>query len=115
MSRDLVYLLDIVQEAELIQQFVQGIDQETFNKALLHQRAVERSLTIIGEAARRLSDEFRVSHSELPWKKIVGMRNALMKDYDDVRLDIVWEVIQTDLPALVSLIAPLIPPDDTTQ
>jgi len=115
MSRDPVYLLDIVQESELIRQFVQGIDQDIFNEDLLRQRAVERSLTIIGEAARRLSDEFRGSHPEIPWKKIVGMRNVLMHDYDAIRLDIVWEVIQTDLPALVSLIVPLIPPDETAE
>jgi uncharacterized protein with HEPN domain len=68
MLRDSAYLLDILQEATLLQQFTQGIDHETFNHDLLRQRAVERSITIIGEAARRLSDEFRSNHPDIPWK-----------------------------------------------
>ncbi len=112
MSRDPAYLLDIYQEAELLQQFTLGIDLEAFSHDQLRQRAVERSITIIGEAARRLSDEFRANHADIPWKQIIGMRNVLVHDYDDIQLAVVWQVIQNDIPALIRQIAPLIPSDE---
>ncbi len=64
--------------------------------------AVVRLLEIIGEAASRIPAEERASRPEIPWPAIVGLRNRLFHGYDDVDLDIVWAIVPTDLPALLS-------------
>ena len=64
--------------------------------------AVVRLLEIIGVAASRIPAEERASRPEIPWPAIVGLRNRLIHGYDDVDLDIVWAIVPTDLPALLS-------------
>ena len=60
-----------------------------------------RLLEIIGGAARSVPPEFRDAHPELPWKKMVGMRDRLIHGYYDVNLDVVWETVTEDLRALI--------------
>jgi len=60
-----------------------------------------RLLEIIGEAARSVPPEFRDAHPELPWKKMVGIRDRLIHGYYDVNLDVVWETVTEDLRALI--------------
>ena len=64
--------------------------------------ALVRLIEIIGEAASRVSDEARESKPEIPWSQIVSLRNRLIHGYDSVDLDILWEIIQSDLPDLIS-------------
>lgn len=64
--------------------------------------AVVRLLEIIGEAAARVPAEERTRRPGIPWSSIVGLRNRLIHGYDDVDHDIVWEIVTTDIPALVS-------------
>lgn len=64
--------------------------------------AVVRNLEIIGEAARQAPDDFAAAHSIVPWRRIAGLRNRIVHDYFGLDLDIIWEVIQTDLPQLKS-------------
>ena len=70
--------------------------------------AVLREVEIIGEAAAKLSEETRKAHAEVPWAKIIGMRHRLVHAYFDVDLDRVWDTIDSDLPALVTLLRPLL-------
>jgi uncharacterized protein with HEPN domain len=115
MPRDEGYLLDILNEARFVQSFVQGIDLEMFRWDALRQRAVVRSIEIIGEAARRVSAEFQEQHPEIPWPAIIGMRNRLIHEYDTIDLGIVWEVAQEDIPELIALVEPLVPPSDSVD
>ena len=64
------------------------------------QDAVVRQLEIIGEASRQLSDDFREQHDDVPWRAIIGMRNRIAHDYLNIDLDVVWDVVQHDLPDL---------------
>jgi len=66
-------------------------------------------LTILGEAAKRVSEGFKQAHLEVPWRKMAGTRDRVVHDYDRVSLDKVWEVLQNDLPALVATLEPLEP------
>lgn len=59
-----------------------------------------RHLQIIGEAARALSETIQQSHPEIPWSKVIGMRNILVHDYFGIDKDIVWNVIEHELPKL---------------
>jgi uncharacterized protein with HEPN domain len=64
-----------------------------------------RLLEVIGEAANRLSEEFRSKHSEIPWLQIIGLRNRLIHGYDAIDFDIVWNIVQDDLPSLLEKLA----------
>ncbi|WP_347338293.1 HepT-like ribonuclease domain-containing protein [Synechocystis sp. FACHB-383] len=72
------------------------------------QDTILRRITIIGEATKRLSLDFRDRHSEIPWKQIAGMRDIITHDYNEVDIDEVWTVIKKNLPELLRYIEPLI-------
>lgn len=71
----------------------------------MRQTSFLRHLQIIGEAARALPTEVRTLAPELPWPKIIGMRNILVHGYFQTDTDIVWEAVTNDVPAFVSLLA----------
>lgn len=72
--------------------------------------AVERCIEIIGEAARRLSEDFRNAHPEVPWQKIIGQRNVLAHDYRDIQHDKIFAIVTVELPGLVATLEALLPP-----
>jgi uncharacterized protein with HEPN domain len=113
MWRDEKYLLDMLLAARDARQFTVCLTREAFEQSRLHQRAIVNALQTTGEAARRISEPTREAHPEIPWARIVGMRHRLVHDYSNIDLDIVWDVVQHDVPALVRAIEPLIPPDPT--
>ncbi len=64
------------------------------------QDAVMRNLEIIGEAANNLDESFRGKYSEIPWRKIIDFRNVVVHHYADLDLEVVWQIITTDIPPL---------------
>jgi uncharacterized protein with HEPN domain len=112
MLRDETLLLDMLQGAGDAVEFVANLDQAQFNASKLHQNAVIRSIEIIGEAAGKVSRGFQQAHPEIPWSAIVGMRHRLVHAYNDVDLDLVWDVVCGRLPDLIAILQPLIPPPD---
>ncbi len=98
-----------------IQSYMQGLGEAEFRSNPMVQDAVLRQLMVIGEAAGRLTPEFRLQHPELPWTKITGMRNRLIHDYGHVDFGIVWDAVQHDLPVLITNLEPLVPPPPTEQ
>jgi uncharacterized protein with HEPN domain len=113
MRRDDAYLLDILIAARKAIKFVSGISRDEFEKNELVQNAVMHPLEVMGEAANLLSDDFREDHQEIPWHKMIGMRNRLIHEYFRVDYGVVWDTIAKDLPELVRLIEPLVPADNT--
>ncbi len=112
LPREINYLLDVLEAARLLQTFVEGVDWDTFENDLMRRAAVMRQLEIMGEAARRLSEETRLELSEIPWRQIIGMRNRLIHGYDDVDLAIVWDTIQNDLPLVVAQLEQVVPTEE---
>jgi uncharacterized protein with HEPN domain len=112
MSRDSAYLLDIFKAAKLALSYLEGKTKEEFFKDTKCQDAVIRRLEIIGEAAGRVSAATTTKFPNLPWKKMVGMRNIMIHEYEDVDLGIVWDTVQNDLPPLITLLEPLIPKEE---
>jgi uncharacterized protein with HEPN domain len=99
MRRDSERLLDILEAIDRIQQKVPRTRAE-FDSDEVLQIWVIHFLQIIGEAASRLSERLQAQHSDIPWKKIAGMRHILVHDYFEIDLDIVWATIDQDLPLL---------------
>ena len=73
--------------------------------------ALVRLLEIVGEAASRITPEDRTLYPDIPWPQIVGLRNRLIHGYDDVDLDILWQIITQDLPPLIATLERYLPPD----
>ncbi|MBI5960371.1 MAG: DUF86 domain-containing protein [Chloroflexi bacterium] len=115
MPRDLTYVLDILIAAQRILTYMEGIDRQTFEQDQMRQDAIIRRIEIIGEATRRISPQFRSEHAGISWQEMAGMRSRLIHDYDEVSLNIIWDVIQHDIPALIEQIAPLIPPAESEE
>ncbi len=102
MNRDRQSLLDILQSAELILTYVEGVSESRFyHDEPQLQDAVIRRLMVIGEAASRVSVEGQNSLTDVEWAQVRGMRNRLVHEYDGIDLAIVWKTVQTIIPALV--------------
>lgn len=110
MQRDLQFLLDMLQSAELIITYMDYCSKDEFVANVQLQDSVIRRLLVIAEAARRVSETTRQSLPNISWSEINGMRNRLVHEYDDVNLSIVWDVIQSEIPALIEELKLLIPP-----
>ena len=112
MRRDEAYLLDILIACRKITQFTEGVSWEEFRQNELLQFALVRILEVMGEAANNISQEVQAVHPEIPWGKIIGMRNLLIRQYFRISLEIVWDTVQKDIPVLMKQVEPLIPPEE---
>jgi len=97
---DTLRLQHIRDYAREVSQFVQGKTRETLNHDVLLERALRYNIGIIGEAASRISVQTRSNYPQVPWSKIVGMRNYLFHVYFKVDNDILWETATVDIPEL---------------
>ena len=90
---------DILEAADELAQVV-GEGRDTFGDNVLHVRAVERLLEIIGEASTALSDEFKDGLQDVPWRDISSLRILLAHHYHRVDLDQVWQIAANAVPDL---------------
>jgi len=109
---DRARLLDIVAAARNIQDFVAGVDPESFRSDKKTQCAVQHQIMLIGEAAKLLSSEFRDRHIEIPWAPIARMRDKLIHGYADVDLDLIWKTAVESVPELLVDLESLLPGDE---
>jgi uncharacterized protein with HEPN domain len=93
-------LRDILHHIDLAENFVEGLDRETFKADLRAFYAVTRCLEIISEASRRLPNELKARHSAISWKQMADAGNVYRHDYEDVAAQLVWETVQQSLPPL---------------
>ena len=93
-------LRHILDEVEYLLAHKDEVDQSAFLEDETRQRAFVRSLEIIGEATKRVPEDFRTKYPEVPWKQMAGMRDRLIHDYFGVDYDIVWDVLTNHIPPL---------------
>ena len=94
------FLGDIYESTLRIELYIQDIDYESFLEDIKTQDAVVRNLEIIGEAAKNISDEFKEKYPQILWKDLAGIRDKLIHHHFGVNLEIVWAIIDEDLPQL---------------
>lgn len=109
MLRDSESLIDIERAAKRILRYINGISRAELETNDEKVSAILYQITIIGEATKRLSPKIRQQHPEIPWRDIAGIRDILVHEYDQVDLDVIWDVVQSKLPELLVLIEPLLP------
>ncbi len=102
MKNDTAYLRHILDAITRIEEYTAGTGYEDFIDNHLLQDGVIRQIEIIGEATKKLSDEIKKKHLDIPWKDIAGMRDKLIHDYFGVDIDAVWNTVEKDIPILKS-------------
>ena len=112
MRRDEESIIDILLAAERIEEYLSGVDFDLFAMQSEKQSAVLHQLMVLGEAAKRLSSEFRLAHPGIPWSGMAGMRDRLIHAYDEVDLKLVWEAVTEVLPSVVKYLGELSPEQD---
>lgn len=100
MRRDAEYLRDILEAGEAIGRFLAGVEREDFLRDELRRDAVARRLTIVGEAAAKLSEPLRQHTPDVDWSRVVAFRNLVVHSYFAIDWRIVWSVATRDLPLL---------------
>ena len=95
-----VYLQDILESIDLIETYTEDLTRSGFLASREKQDAVIRRLEIIGEATRHLPAKTTAAHPEVPWHRIIAMRNRLIHAYGQVDLELTWAVIERELPKL---------------
>jgi len=105
---DRLYLIHIRDCCQRIQDYSKE-GRDVFLTSGMLQDAIARNLEIIGEASKRVSLSFREDHPEIPWKQMAGMRDVLIHDYEGVSPEIVWLVVDGEIPQLLASIEVLLP------
>jgi uncharacterized protein with HEPN domain len=103
-----LYLSDILDSGAAIQEYVQNLTFEQFCNDRKTYSAVIREFEIIGEAVGKLTDELQREYPHVEWQDIRDFRNLLIHEYFGIDLEIVWNIVQDDLPALIRVVAELL-------
>jgi len=107
---DLLYLGHMLDVSIQAVEKIRGKNWEDFDEDENLRLALAHLVQMIGEAARRVSPQSQQTYSQIPWSDVIGMRHKIVHDYLDVDFDVVWEVVTRDLPELISLLLPIVPP-----
>lgn len=109
MSRNYdLYLQDIVTAADRIASYVEGVTRDEFETDQMRLDAVIRNLQIIGEAIKKIPDSIQSRYPNIPWQEIAGLRNRVTHVYFDVDINIIWDVVFSELPVLKTQIRRII-------
>lgn len=106
MRDDSAVILDIWNAAQAIKRFKGSLSKKKFLEDELIQSGVLHQLTVIGEAVKLLSSEFKAKHTDIPWKIIAGMRDRITHGYFDIDYEVIWNTVEKDIPDLVRFIKP---------
>ena len=99
------FVRDMLVYAEKAERFVADMDLASFQADERTNMAVTRALEVVGEAARHVPPAVRRRYPDVPWRKIIGMRNIVIHDYPAVNLEVIWLAIRQDLPPLRATLA----------
>jgi len=109
-ERDSGYLWDMLDAACHVRDYTERLKLEEYLADRKLQLAIERLVEIIGEAARRVSDDFKRAHPDVPWRGIIAQRHVLVHDYGEIKQERIWRVATEHVPALIAKLEPLVPP-----
>ena len=99
---DLVYISDILQALDLISEYLDSKTLVDLANDIQLQDSVVRRLEVVGVAAGKVSQAVKQLHQEIQWREIVDTRNRIAHNYDDIDIEVVWDIYEMDLPTLKS-------------
>lgn len=110
MTRDELYLIEMLEATRRIEAWTQGLAEPDFLKDERDQSAVAYQLVIVGELAKRLSDELRERHADIEWSKIARMRDRLVHQFHENDPGIIWNTAVRHVPRLAERIISILTP-----
>ena len=102
------YLNDMAEFAGRVITYSEGMTQEDFESNNLNFDAIARNIELIGEAATRIPEEIRTSNQDISWRQIIATRNQLIHGYLGIDNDVLWSIVQDDIPLLLQQLQSLI-------
>ena len=108
MQSDQESLIDIANAIRRILRYASGISKLELEINDEKLSAILYQITIIGEATKRLSQEVRQQHPEIPWREMAGMRDVIVHEYDQLDFDVVWDVVENKSSELLVLLDSLL-------
>jgi len=102
------YLTEMLDYAHRILSLPGSSERHIFDTDITQRVTITHWLQIIGEAARHVSDEYQLKHTEVPWRAMTGMRNRIVHDYLGVDDEVVWETASLRIPELIALLEKLL-------
>ena len=99
-TSDSVRVLHILDAIKEIENYIQGADKDTFVNNSMMFNATLHQLEIIGEAANGLSDGYIMNHPDMPWARIIGLRNLIVHEYFGVDDQTIWSIVTINIPQL---------------
>ena len=92
---------NMIEFCEQVLEFTAGMDEADFFSNSLVNKATLHNIALIGEAARHVPEDVRSDYTEIPWVSMISTRNRIIHDYLGIDDDMVWEIVRTDIPALL--------------
>jgi uncharacterized protein with HEPN domain len=108
---DAVYLRHMLDHAQEALRIAAGKDRASLDTEPMLRYSLLHLVTVLGEATNRLSAPARTKY-KIPWRDIIAMRNRLIHGYDTVDRDLLWKTVETDLPALIETLRPIVGPEE---
>ncbi len=112
-KEDITRLRHMLDAARDAMDFVRGRARSDLDTDRQLTAALLRKLEVVGEASKRVSDEFRASHPELPWDKMAKTRDRVIHGYDNLDHDIIWDIVTADLPGVVAALERILGPGES--
>lgn len=95
-----LYINDILESMNKIVKFTAGMDYSDFSRNEMVIDAVLRNIEVIGEAAKNIPDDIKDKYTEIPWKRIIGLRNIVIHEYHGVDLENIWKIVNENIPSV---------------
>ena len=109
-----VYLAQILERIDRVREYTSEGKAAFFTDPRT-QDAVIRNFEVIGEAAKRIPDEYRKQHTTIPWRELSGFRDVLIHQYEGVSIAEVWQIVEKNLDPLKRAIMAILPPLDELE
>lgn len=100
MDKDLAYILHIRDAILLLEEYTSSMSKEEFAKNFLVRDGTVHQIQIIGEATKKLSEDFKNNYKDIPWNEIAKMRDRIVHHYFDIDINVVWDVVKYDIPSV---------------
>lgn len=108
---DWIYVGHMLEMSRKAINAAQNKTREEYDRDDVLVMALAHFIQVVGEAAGKVSNEFQEKNSQIPWHQIIGMRHRIVHDYMNVDEDVLWEVVNHDLPTLIQDLGKLVPPE----
>jgi uncharacterized protein with HEPN domain len=95
------YIADMIGFAEKVVAYTDGMDEAQFFASGLNYDATMHNLVMVGEAATHVPEHVRDFANEIPWRQVIGTRNRLIHGYLGIKNEVVWDIIQNEIPPLI--------------